>query len=154
FYQGDVGGGQGNALGYLWCDTGCRDGAGWDVATLDLTPAIGTNDADADLAFDAQGRPHLSYRTGAPDFGLAHARCDANCQSGSGSWHGELPEPGDRLNTEFPLPPAPGCTQTSWFGGYRSSLALDAAGNPLVAYDAEHIVNVGLSCTATQTDFK
>jgi hypothetical protein len=154
FFQGDLGGGQGNALGYLWCDTGCEDSAHWGVTTPTLTPGVNTDSADADLAFDGQDRPHLSYRTGSPDFGLAHAWCDANCQSSSGTWHGELLESANTLDTERPLPPDPPCTTTNWFGGFRSSLALDSGGNPLVAYDAEHIVNTGAGCVATNTDFK
>lgn len=38
----------------------------------------------------------------------------------------------------FPIALPPACVEHYWFGGMRPALALDAAGNPRFAYDAEY----------------
>lgn len=153
FYQASLDNGQGNQFYYLWCDATCLDPANWDGTALTLSPAP-VGDPEADPAFDSQDRPHLSYRTGSPDFGLGYAWCEASCQSASGTWHSQLMESSTVLNAEWPLPPVAPCTFSSWYGGYRSALALDTDDNPIVFYDAEHLVNTGFGCASTSTDHK
>lgn len=153
FYQASLDGGGGNTFYYLWCDAACSDGTHWDGAPLALSPAA-SGDPEADLAFDSQDRPHLSYRTGGPAFGLGYAWCEANCQSASGTWHSQLAESSEVLNAEWPRPPYPGCTFSSWYGGYRSALALDPDDNPIFFYDAEHLINTGATCIPTTTDYR
>src|SRR4029079_6675828 len=131
----------------------CADVNNWDSAPIALAPAP-SDDPDLDLALDTQGSPHLSYSTGSPSFGLGYARCTANCASAGASWQSELLEASTVLNSEWARPPFPGCTFSSWYGGYRSTLKRTGAGEALVAYDAEHLINSSNACVSVTTDYK
>jgi len=44
----------------------------------------------------------------------------------------------DSLADNYEVLPIRRCTVSTWFNGQRSSLALDSAGNPRIAYDAQY----------------
>jgi hypothetical protein len=137
-------------LSYLSCNGACGTAGNWASRGIGLAQGDGS---DADLRFDGQDHPRMSFRAATnPDtvpgglgFGEAFGWCNANCESTSGSWQRQLAEPATQLDAEWPIPPPAGC-QAGWIGGFRSSLALDSAGNPRIAYDAEHWHGVG-SCS-------
>jgi hypothetical protein len=149
FYPGSLDSGQGQRLYYLWCNTDCIQAGNWDGASVGLAAPDGM---DPDLAFDSQNRPRIAYWRSSPD-GLGYATCDSNCESASATWQHRVLEPSATLDAEWPIPPPTGCTDAFWYGGYRSSLALDAAGVPHIAYDAEHLYGGG-SCTGVTVDFR
>lgn len=72
-------------------------------------------------------------------------------------------EASEEVNAELPIPPwsgcafpqcnppIPPCTVSTWDSGLRPALALDAAGNPRIAFDAHH--EQGGAC-GTFTDTK
>ena len=133
---------QGGRFRYAWCDGGCGAPANWGVYAL-FAEGDGHG---ADLVLDALGRPRLAFRAARPQadgglgFGLAYAQCQADCESPAPVWWVALAEETDRLTAEFDRPPPGGCTIHTWVGGLRPALALDAAGDPRIAYDAEHWV--------------
>jgi hypothetical protein len=149
FFQGDTDDGQGQRLFYLWCDMSCASGGAWERTSVGLAPQQGH---EPDLALDRQGRPRIAYRQDQPQ-GLGYGWCSSACESADALWQHRLAEPSDALDTAWPIAPPEGCTAAFWFGGYRPALALDAAGNPRIAYDAEH-AHGGGRCTQAQIDFK
>jgi hypothetical protein len=149
FYQGSLSDGQGQRLYYVWCNTGCADGASWDGSAIGLALSDGQ---DPSLAIDGQDRPRIAYRNATSD-GLRYAWCDTNCESTSTVWQQRLVESSTVLDTEWPIPPPANCTTAFWYGGYRPSLSLDATGNPRIGYDAEHVSGGG-NCTQVGMDFK
>jgi hypothetical protein len=81
---------------------------------------------------------------------LYYASCDTDCQSSAQGWtHGRV-EPSAAVEQELPIPPwsgcefpqcdppVPACSYSFWETGMRPALALDGAGNPRIAYDADH----------------
>jgi hypothetical protein len=64
-----------------------------------------------------------------------------------------LVEPSSDLDVEWDILPPLNCSGSHWYGGYRPSLALDAAGNPRIGYVAQHLHGGGSSCT-TAEDFR
>ncbi len=70
--------------------------------------------------------------------GLGYAWCDANCESDSADWQSQEVETQASLADNYEVLPIHRCTVSTWFNGQRSSLALDPAGNPRIAYDAQH----------------
>jgi hypothetical protein len=149
FYQGSLSNGQGQRLYYVWCNTGCTNGLNWNGVAIGLAVSDGQ---DPDLALDGQGRPRIVYRNAVAD-GLRYAWCDASCESITPVWQQRLVEPSTVLDAEWPIPPPANCTSAFWYGSYRPSIALDTAGNPRFAYDAEHL-HAGGQCTSVKIDFK
>jgi hypothetical protein len=149
FYQGAFDGGGGEKLYYIWCNANCLDFDNWDGFDLDLEQGVGQH---PDLFIDGQNRPHLAFQINGTT-GLAYARCTANCQNSSSAvWQAFIAEEASVLDADFPIAPPIGCAASYWYGGYRSSVALDAAGNPRIAYDAEHLYGDG-ACV-TDRDYK
>ena len=137
--------GQAATLYYFSCDSGCTTDTNWAFAAIGLAPASGFNTSgqQPDLALDGQDRPRLSFRSADTTLGsgLGYAWCDSDCQSSTGTWQHRLADADTQLNSDWPRPAYLGCNYTSWLGGFRSSLALDSAGNPRVGGDSEHWSN-------------
>jgi hypothetical protein len=121
------------SLQYLWCDGDCTRHESWTWYPLDLPTRDGEHPA---LALDAQENPRIAYKDARG--GLGYAWCDADCRSGNATWYRTLAEDEDLLMGEVPVALPPSCTDHYWFGGMRPSLALDPAGNPRFAYDADY----------------
>jgi hypothetical protein len=152
-----------NTLYYLSCAAApCTQGQSWQALDLGLPSTHG--EAGVDLALDGQNRPRIAYHAPmAAGFGLHYAWCNANCETSAQSWQYQEIEASETVNQEMPIPPWPGCsfpecnppippcTISTWDTGMRPSLALDAAGQPRVAYDADH--QQGGAC-GTFTDAK
>jgi hypothetical protein len=69
---------------------------------------------------------------------LGYAWCDANCGA-TASWQVRTLESSAAIMALSPpeLPTHQSCPILTWLNGVRPSLALDAAGNSRVGYDAE-----------------
>jgi hypothetical protein len=128
FYQAGMEDGSGDRLFYVWCDADCLAGGSWQRITLGLGVNEGQN---ADLALDAQGRPRMAYRTSA---GLGYAWCNQSCTTGGAQWQRQVVETSAKLQQEFPVDWPLTCDPSAWTDPIPS-LALDAAGNPRIAYD-------------------
>jgi hypothetical protein len=152
-----------NTLYYLTCVAApCTQGQSWQVLNLGLPSTHG--EAGVDLALDGQDRPRVAYHAPmAAGFGLYYAWCNTNCATSEQGWQFQEIEPSEAVNQELPIspwpgcsfpecnPPIPPCSFSTWDTGLRPSLALDAAGHPRVAYDADH--QQGGAC-GTFTDAK
>lgn len=152
-----------NALYYLTCNAAnCAQSQAWSALNLNFPQTHG--EEGVDLALDAQDRPRIAYHAPvAAGFGLNYAWCDGNCDNSAQGWRYEEIEASEEVNQELPIPPAPGCsfpqcnppvppcTISTWDTGVRPSLALDSAGAPRIAYDADH--GQGGGC-GTYTDTK
>jgi hypothetical protein len=120
-------------LFYLWCDSTCELSESWFFAGAGLPSGSGDG---VDLALDGQDRPRMSFETAGQ--GLGYAWCTANCQSDNAFWLSQEVESQASLANNYDVLPVHRCTVSTWFNGQRSSLALDSAGNPRIAYDAQH----------------
>ena len=117
-----------------WCDANCSAAAGqWSFADVKLPFLSGDG---VDLALDRQDRPRMSYKNAGQ--GLGYAWCDANCESATATWQSKEVESQAALSHDYEVLPIHRCTISTWFNGQRTSLALDAAGNPHIGYDAQH----------------
>jgi hypothetical protein len=139
-----------NTLYYLACDAAsCAQTADWSALDLGFTETHG--EAGVDLALDPQGRPRIAYHAPlAAGFGLYYAWCNTGCLASAQNWQTQEVEPSEQVDQELPIPPSPGCpfpqcnppipacTVSFWDTGVRPSLALDPAGHPRIAYDADH----------------
>ncbi|MCC6190756.1 MAG: hypothetical protein IT318_17150 [Anaerolineales bacterium] len=139
-----------NRLYYLACEAAsCAQAANWSALDLGLADEHGTEGVD--LALDEQDQPRLAYHAPlAAGFGLYYAWCNVNCANSAAGWQSQKIEPSEQVNQELPIPPWPGCafpqcnppvpacTVSFWDTGVRPSLALDGAGHPRIAYDADH----------------
>lgn len=139
-----------NTLYYLLCAAAtCSQGQSWSALDLGLPSTHG--EGGVDLALDEENRPRIAYH--APmvaGFGLHYAWCNESCETSPQGWEYQEIEPSEAVNQELPLPPWPGCsfpecnppippcTISTWDAGLRPSLALDPAGQPRLAYDADH----------------
>jgi len=120
-------------LYYLWCNHEATASAtNWSFNNVGLFLTSGT----VDLALDAQGRPHLSYLVAE---GLGYAWCNTGAESDSAIWQRRIVESNASLAGNYEVLPINTCSASAWINGQRSSLALDAAGNPRIGYDAQHI---------------
>ncbi|HEX7021673.1 MAG TPA: hypothetical protein VF171_02375, partial [Trueperaceae bacterium] len=99
-----------NVLGYAVCDGGCDAGANWQVVPL-LSMDFGSN-GPFSLALTAEGGPRLVFYDGNS---LAYVWCDADCTDPA-NWGG--------AQTGLP----------QYSGQSGVDLALDASGNPVLAY--------------------
>jgi hypothetical protein len=139
-----------NTLYYLACDAAaCAQAAAWSALDLGLPATHGEEGVDLEL--DKENRPRLAYHAPmAAGFGLYYAWCDAGCAASAQGWQTQKIEASEEVNAELPIPPWPGCafpqcnppippcTVSTWDSGVRPSLALDASGDPRIAYDANH----------------
>jgi hypothetical protein len=139
-----------NRLYYLTCGAAdCAQTANWSALDLGFTETHGAEGVD--LALDSQDRPRIAYHAPlAAGFGLHYAWCNTTCTASAQNWQTLEIEPSEQVTQELPIPPWPGCpfpqcnpptpacTQSFWDTGVRPSLALDPAGHPRVAYDADH----------------
>jgi len=128
-------------LYYLWCDIDCTSDANWSGYDIGFAPG---QTEDPDLALDASNHPRISFKDNTND-GLGYAWCDSACESFSPDWQSVLAEPSSNLEAEWSILPPYNCSSSYWYGGYRSSLSLDAVGNPRIGYDAGHLHGGG--CT-------
>jgi hypothetical protein len=78
----------------------------------------------------------MSFETG--NQGLGYAWCNSNCESGEANWKNREVESQAALANDFEVLPVQRCSVSTWFNGQRTALALDPAGNPRIAYDAQH----------------
>jgi hypothetical protein len=133
---------QGAHSRYLWCNSACTDGAQWGSAPIDPNH---TDGGDPDLQLDQLDRPRIAFHwQAAPDdlqgqLGVGYAWCDTNCESPGALFQRRLAEDSPQLDADWPLPRPINCPYANWLGGYRPSLALDAAGQPRIAADADFV---------------
>jgi hypothetical protein len=139
-----------NTLYYLGCQSGnCAQETSWTAVNLNFPQTHG--EEGVSLALDGQNRPRIAYHAPmAAGFGLYYGWCNNNCETNAAGWQAQEMEPSEEVNTELPIPPWPGCpfpqcnppvppcTVSTWDTGVRPSLALDSAGRPRIAYDANH----------------
>jgi len=118
---------------YLWCDSACGTAGGWFFTDTGLASGYGDG---VDLALDGQNRPRMSFETSGQ--GLGYAWCNSDCQSDAAVWQSQEVGSQAALANNYDVLPIRRCTISTWFNGQRSSLALDSAGNPRIAYDAQH----------------
>jgi hypothetical protein len=135
FNQGSINSGPAGYLYYLWCNTGCTDGANWAGSSVGAQGQA----EDPDLALDALNRPRIAFRNILSPDGLGYVWCDTSCESTGAIWQGGLLEPSSDLDLEWDILPPLNCSGSYWYGGYRPSLALDTAGNPRIGYVAQHL---------------
>jgi hypothetical protein len=134
----------------LSCSAGdCSQIQSWQALDLALPELHG--EGGVALALDDQDRPRIAYHASltAGD-GLYYATCDTDCQTSAQGWRYGMVEPSAKVNQELPIPPYPGCefpqcdppvpacSYSFWETGTRPAIALDAVGNPRIAYDADH----------------
>jgi hypothetical protein len=137
-YTGSLDPGRGldaDTLYYIYCSTSCGDinTSVWNGYTLGLPAGVGTY---AHLAVDSQNRPRLVYED--VSYGLQYSWCTSGCETANPVWQTLLADSSATLDQTEPVPPIPPCQVAGWFTGKRPSIALDPAGNPRLAYDAEH----------------
>ncbi len=125
-----------NTTAYAWCDADCDEGANWYAQQLTFGARPIRYPA---LRLDAQSRPRLAFQE-MEHTGLGYAWCTGACETDAADWRYGLAEDDDLLDQQMPIAPLGGCTPGAWYGGYRPALALDAQGNPYLAYDAEHLM--------------
>jgi hypothetical protein len=118
-----------NRLLYLYCDTNCFDPANWGFGRVLGAPNDGNG---ADLELDAAGRPRLAWIASNGDLG--YAWCNSGCETDQAAWQQQIVETEQALRQEHPQAIPPHC-QTDLWNGLAPVLALDAAGNPHIAYD-------------------
>jgi hypothetical protein len=142
FNQGSINSGPAGYLYYLWCNTGCTDGANWAGSSIGAEGQA----EDPDLALDALNRPRIAFRNILSPDGLGYFWCDTSCESTSAIWQGGLVESSSDLDLEWDILPPLNCSGSYWYGGYRPSLALDPAGNPRIGYVGQHLHGGGDYC--------
>lgn len=120
-------------LYYLWCNEGATVSAtNWSFNNVGLFLTSGA----VDLALDTLGRPRISHLTAE---GLGVAWCNTGAASANAVWQRRVVESNASLAGDYEVLPIVPCSSSSWINGQRSSLALDAAGNPRFGYDAQHL---------------
>ena len=133
FYEGGQLNGGGDTLYYAWCNDNCLDSGGWQSLNLGLGSQNGKH---PDLELDGQGRPRLAYAT-QDGGGIGYSWCTGNCESDQGQWQNQVIDTATKLEQEYPVPRPVYCDAGLW-DSLTPVLALDAGGNPHVAYDAAY----------------
>jgi hypothetical protein len=137
--------GAGETLFYMVCHSGCTTAANWTHRSVGLVPAhdFDSSGKSPDLALDSADHPRLSFQVleASLGHGLGYAWCDANCEAAGATWGKAMVDTNDQMNADWDRTTA-GCDINTWIGGYRSSLVLDAAGNPRIGHDAEHYTSL------------
>lgn len=116
-------------LFYHSCDGDCLDG-GWGSTEL---RADGWG-LGADLELDGRGRPRMALLNGSRGAGVM--ACDSACGQPA-SWGEALVETLDDLDAAYPVARPVTCDNGLW-DIYSPTLALDAAGDPHIIYDASY----------------
>jgi hypothetical protein len=128
-------------LDYLGCDSYCATNLDNNNNNTWFLQTVFSNGwgATPQLVLESSGLPHLSFDTlgSGPGYGW----CTTSCQSASGSWQSEIVEPVSVLTLNYPVVPIYNCSNSGWSSGTRTSLALDANGNPRVGWDPQHFVS-------------
>jgi hypothetical protein len=134
FYQAGFEDGSGDRLFYVWCNADCLSEASWQRAAL-----TGVGDGkNADLELDGQNRPRIAFNSGTTT-GVGYLWCNTGCESVGATWKRGMAEPASQLQQEFAVPyPGDHCDPSVW-AEMIPSLALDAQGNPRIAYDALNV---------------
>jgi len=134
FFQGYHENPRANAhLWYLRCDANCANSDSWAGATIDAFE--GAYAYDGDLAFDANDNPRIAvYKSAA----LFYAWCTGACQTDDAIWAARELQLAPIMEAQMPISTWPGCLRNTWVAGERPALALDAQGNPRLAFDADH----------------
>ena len=96
---------------------------------LGLEQTIGRGAA---LELDAQGRPRISHLINHGT--LAYSWCNATCDQTT-SWQHALADKLQALDATDPVAIPPSCVPGGW-SNYGPTFALDAQGNPRIAYNA------------------
>jgi hypothetical protein len=124
----------GGKMQFLWCDSDCASGNWWTYS-LDFG-----NSAEyyPTIAIDSNDRPRLTFQS--VGHGIAYAWCGQECESGNSRWWFVIAENSARLDQEQSINLPADCLRGGWIGGYRPRLVLDAQDNPLIAYDAEYLM--------------
>jgi hypothetical protein len=139
-YQGSAGYPEAdNTLYYAWCNSVCLDQNSWNSSDVGLPAHEGL---DVDLALDSLNRPRLVYFVddlAGSNYGLGYGYCTGNCETSTPGWVHQLVETPDDLDASDPVPPAQGCSLSSWLNiGRYPALAL-AGEDPRIVYNAEHV---------------
>jgi hypothetical protein len=133
FYQEQLLENQGARLFYVWCNVDCLTGANWQSIDLGLGQFNGQG---PDLVLDAADQPHLAYALDEVG-GVGYSRCTGNCDMPDAFWQHQIVETRDDLIAAWPVAYPINCEGGLW-NGLTPSLALDAGGNPHLAYDATY----------------
>jgi hypothetical protein len=133
FYQEALLDDQGARLFYVWCNVDCLAAANWQSIDLGLGRFNGQG---PDLVLDAAGQPHLAYAVYDVG-GVGYSRCTGTCDTPEALWQHQIVETRDDLRASWPVAYPINCEAGLW-DSLTPSLALDAAGNPRLAYDATY----------------
>jgi hypothetical protein len=153
YYPGTGSGGtlETGKLYYLSCDMGCAQaGSSWKALQIPLPDhtdqvSIQNGDGGVDLTLDKQGRPRVAYRLGGGVDELGYTWCDTACADAGAVWSYKVIWSTAAADAELGhirsgcpdcIPPIT-CTGSFWDAGYWPSLALDALGNPRIAYEVQ-----------------
>ncbi len=131
-YAGYYGDERDYRLHYFWCNADCLSLGNWNSYDLGLPDEYGIN---VDLVLNNQNLPRLAVATNIYySEHVDYLWCNANCESDAALWQNIIVETSQEVNASVP----PGsCSLAYWYIGKRPSLALDAAGNPRLAYNAD-----------------
>lgn len=125
--------GKGEQLYYRWCNSDCLNAANWAEMNLGLGAS---NGQEPDLELDSQGRPRIAYADENAG-GLGYTWCTIDCESAQAQWQHEVIDWDAKLYGEWPVAYPVTCDAGLW-NGLTPSLALDAQGNPRIAYDTTY----------------
>lgn len=128
FLFGEAGDGQPAAV-YGWCDGGCLGADRWFAFTT--SRGAGADADGLDLALDALGRPRVAAGVRGV---MSYMWCDSRCESDAASWQVQAVDAEMDADWVPAIPPTCLPGNSAWIAGKVTSLALDAQGNPRIAY--------------------
>jgi hypothetical protein len=137
-YQGGLGGdSHQDQLYFAACDGDCSVARNWTATAIGLAQFDGVNGVG--LALDGAGRPRIAYGFSSNGSGVGVATCDGGCATSAGGWTHRVVETRALVDEAEPRPLPAGATGNGWITvGRAPSVALDATGNPRLAFGAEH----------------